>query len=89
MNEGTSMDAHPHQHSDLELPKDERTNKVSEAFTQLRKGFKTIQMYQLQVFVQAELESSRAFGMLGQEIGKSLQESLLTVGNYLSGRQAA
>jgi HD-GYP domain len=41
------MDANPHQHPDLELPKDERTKKVSEAFTQLRKGFKTIQMYQL------------------------------------------
>jgi HD-GYP domain-containing protein (c-di-GMP phosphodiesterase class II) len=41
------MDVHPHQHPDLELPKDERTKKVSEAFTQLRKGFKTIQMYQL------------------------------------------
>jgi HD-GYP domain-containing protein (c-di-GMP phosphodiesterase class II) len=41
------MDTNPHQHPELELPKDERTNKVSEAFTQLRKGFKTIQMYQL------------------------------------------
>ncbi len=82
------MDIHPRQHSDLESPKDERTKKVSEALTQLRKGFKTIQMYQLQVFVQAELASARAFVMLGKEISKSLEENLLTVGNYLSGRQA-